>query len=85
MGVPWSLYAAHTLSTWGDNMWWFAGAVPVILHHYDSDDLYYDGVSEKVAATCWSCSPHHCDSPPSMGLSLLQQVKSQLTKWSSTI
>jgi len=25
MGVPWSLYAAHTLSTWGDNMWWFAG------------------------------------------------------------
>ena len=35
MGVPWSLYAARTLSTWGDNMWWFAGAVPVILHHYD--------------------------------------------------
>ena len=26
MGVPWSLYAAHTLSTWGDNMWWFAGS-----------------------------------------------------------
>merc|ERR1719400_2949244 len=23
--VPWRIYAAHTLSTWGDNAWWFAG------------------------------------------------------------
>jgi len=23
--VPWRVYGAHTLSTWGDNMWWFAG------------------------------------------------------------
>ena len=22
---PWRVYAAHSLSTWGDNMWWFAG------------------------------------------------------------
>ena len=31
MGVPWSLYAAHSLSTWGDNMWWFAGAVVLMI------------------------------------------------------
>ena len=36
MGVPWSLYAAHTLSTWGDNMWWFAGAVPLIMMVYSN-------------------------------------------------
>jgi len=24
-GTPWRVYGAHTLSTWGDNMWWFAG------------------------------------------------------------
>jgi len=24
-GMPWRVYGAHTLSTWGDNMWWFAG------------------------------------------------------------
>ena len=23
--VPWRVYCAHGLSTWGDNMWWFAG------------------------------------------------------------
>ena len=23
--MPWRVYGAHTLSTWGDNMWWFAG------------------------------------------------------------
>merc|ERR1712117_574831 len=23
--TPWRVYCAHTLSTWGDNMWWFAG------------------------------------------------------------
>jgi len=22
---PWRVYGAHSLSTWGDNMWWFAG------------------------------------------------------------
>ena len=22
---PWRVYLAHGLSTWGDNMWWFAG------------------------------------------------------------
>jgi len=24
---PWRVYAAHTLATWGDNMWWFAGGL----------------------------------------------------------
>jgi len=24
-GTPWRVYGAHSLSTWGDNMWWFAG------------------------------------------------------------
>jgi len=23
--MPWRVYCAHALSTWGDNMWWFAG------------------------------------------------------------
>jgi len=23
--LPWRVYSAHALSTWGDNMWWFAG------------------------------------------------------------
>jgi len=23
--IPWRVYSAHALSTWGDNMWWFAG------------------------------------------------------------
>ena len=23
--MPWRVYGAHSLSTWGDNMWWFAG------------------------------------------------------------
>jgi len=34
--VPWRVYAAHTLSTWGDNMWWFAGGV-FMLHLQDED------------------------------------------------
>lgn len=25
--LPWKVYLAHTLSTWGDNMWWFAGGL----------------------------------------------------------
>jgi len=25
--IPWKIYLAHTLSTWGDNMWWFAGGL----------------------------------------------------------
>jgi len=24
---PWKIYLAHSLSTWGDNMWWFAGGL----------------------------------------------------------
>jgi len=34
--IPWRVYAAHTLSTWGDNMWWFAGGV-FMLHLQDED------------------------------------------------
>jgi len=25
--IPWKIYLAHSLSTWGDNMWWFAGGL----------------------------------------------------------
>lgn len=25
--IPWKVYGAHTLATWGDNMWWFAGGL----------------------------------------------------------
>jgi len=31
---PWRVYLAHALSTWGDNMWWFAGGV-FMLHLQD--------------------------------------------------
>ena len=34
--VPWRVYAAHSLSTWGDNMWWFAGGV-FMLHLREAD------------------------------------------------
>jgi len=25
--IPWKVYGAHTMATWGDNMWWFAGGL----------------------------------------------------------
>ena len=34
--VPWGVYAAHTLSTWGDNMWWFAGGCYMLELHKES-------------------------------------------------
>ena len=33
---PWSIYTAHALSTWGDNMWWFAGGCFIMELHKDS-------------------------------------------------
>ena len=33
---PWSLYTAHALSTWGDNMWWFAGGCYMLEMQKDS-------------------------------------------------
>ena len=33
---PWSIYTAHALSTWGDNMWWFAGGCYMLELHKDS-------------------------------------------------
>merc|ERR1719431_1019605 len=33
---PWRVYSAHALSTWGDNMWWFAGGCYMLeLHKED--------------------------------------------------
>jgi len=35
-GTPWRVYSAHALSTWGDNMWWFAGGCYMLeLHKED--------------------------------------------------
>jgi len=35
-GNPWRVYSAHALSTWGDNMWWFAGGCYMLeLHKED--------------------------------------------------
>jgi len=34
--VPWRIYAAHTLSTWGDNAWWFAGGCYMLELQRDS-------------------------------------------------
>jgi len=31
--VPWRVYCAHALSTWGDNMWWFAGGCYMLELH----------------------------------------------------
>ena len=33
---PWPIYTAHTLSTWGDNMWWFAGGCYMMELHKNS-------------------------------------------------
>jgi len=30
---PWRVYSAHVLSTWGDNMWWFAGGCYMLELH----------------------------------------------------
>jgi len=34
--VPWRVYCAHALSTWGDNMWWFAGGCYMLELHKES-------------------------------------------------
>ena len=46
--VPWRVYAAHTLSTWGDNMWWFAGGVFML--HLQDDDLRLTAIYGLVIA-----------------------------------
>jgi len=33
---PWRVYSAHVLSTWGDNMWWFAGGCYMLELHNQS-------------------------------------------------
>jgi len=33
---PWRVYSAHALSTWGDNMWWFAGGCYMLELHNQS-------------------------------------------------
>jgi len=33
---PWRVYSAHALSTWGDNMWWFAGGCYMLELHSQS-------------------------------------------------
>jgi len=34
--APWRVYSAHALSTWGDNMWWFAGGCYMLELHKES-------------------------------------------------
>merc|ERR1719158_2036865 len=34
--TPWRVYSAHALSTWGDNMWWFAGGCYMLEMHKES-------------------------------------------------
>ena len=34
--APWRVYCAHGLSTWGDNMWWFAGGCYMLELHKES-------------------------------------------------
>ena len=34
--TPWRVYSAHALSTWGDNMWWFAGGCYMLELHKES-------------------------------------------------
>jgi len=34
--TPWRVYCAHLLSTWGDNMWWFAGGCYMLELHKES-------------------------------------------------
>ena len=34
--APWRVYCAHALSTWGDNMWWFAGGCYMLELHKES-------------------------------------------------
>lgn len=47
-GDPWRVYAAHCLSTWGDNMWWFAGGVFML--HLQDDDLRLTAIYGLVIA-----------------------------------
>jgi len=46
--VPWRVYAAHCLSTWGDNMWWFAGGVFML--HLQDDNLRLTAIYGLVIA-----------------------------------
>jgi len=47
-GMPWRVYGAHTLSTWGDNMWWFAGGCYML--ELRSDDLRLTAIYGLVIA-----------------------------------
>jgi len=46
--APWRVYAAHSLSTWGDNMWWFAGGVFML--HLQDDNLRLTAIYGLVIA-----------------------------------
>jgi len=46
--APWRVYAAHSLSTWGDNMWWFAGGGFML--HLQDDDLRLTAIYGLVIA-----------------------------------
>ena len=47
-GMPWRVYGAHTLSTWGDNMWWFAGGCYML--ELRSNDLRLTAIYGLVIA-----------------------------------
>ena len=49
--APWRVDAAHSLSTWGDNMWWFAGGVFML--HLQDDDLRLTA-EEKLMLRRWA-------------------------------
>ena len=46
--IPWRVYLAHSLSTWGDNMWWFAGGVFML--HLQNQDLRLTAIYGLVIA-----------------------------------
>jgi len=46
--APWRVYAAHSLSTWGDNMWWFAGGVFML--HLQEDNLRLTAIYGLIIA-----------------------------------
>jgi len=46
--MPWRVYGAHTLSTWGDNMWWFAGGCYML--ELRSEDLRLTAIYGLVIA-----------------------------------
>ena len=46
---PWRVYLAHALSTWGDNMWWFAGGVFML--HLQNHNLRLTAIYGLVIAS----------------------------------